>query len=52
VGWIWGIRKAGEEMQQGSGMSQTGIQIWGVFVRFVCPVLIFIVLLSIFGIFN
>jgi NSS family neurotransmitter:Na+ symporter len=49
VGWVWGVDKAGEELQRGSTFSRTGIRAWAFFVRYVCPIVIFIVLLSKFG---
>jgi len=50
VGWLWGVDSAGAEMRQGSSMGLAGVRVWGFFVRFVCPVLIFIVLLNVFGV--
>jgi NSS family neurotransmitter:Na+ symporter len=45
VGWVWGIPKAGAEMQQGGRMSDRAVGVWGIFVRWICPVVISIVLL-------
>jgi NSS family neurotransmitter:Na+ symporter len=50
VGWIWGVDKAGAELQQGSSISAGGVRFWGVFIRWICPVVIFIVLLNVFGV--
>ena len=50
VGWVWGMTPAGKEMSEGSGMTDRAIRIWGFFLRFVCPVVIFVVLLNVFGI--
>ena len=50
VGWVWGMTPAGKEMHEGSGMSDAGIRVWGFFLRFVCPVVIFLVLLNVFGV--
>jgi NSS family neurotransmitter:Na+ symporter len=60
IGWVWGIGKAAEEIQKGSpffqskplGLPFTNAQIWGFFIRYICPVFIFIVLLNIFGVFD
>ena len=41
---------AHEEMSEGSGMTDRAVRIWGFFLRFVCPVVIFVVLLNVFGI--
>jgi len=46
VGWVWGYERAGEELKRGSGLTDTGVRVWGFFLRFVCPVMIFIVLLD------
>jgi NSS family neurotransmitter:Na+ symporter len=43
VGWIWGSRKATEEMRSGSD-SRAVLGVWSVLVRFVCPVAIIIIL--------
>jgi NSS family neurotransmitter:Na+ symporter len=48
TGWVWGFRNAGAELQQGGGMSHGAVKVWGVFVRFICPIFIFLVLLSLF----
>ncbi len=52
IGWVWGIDSAGEEIRQGSRLSLRHIRAWGFFIRYICPVVIFIVLLSIFGLFG
>jgi NSS family neurotransmitter:Na+ symporter len=48
AGWVWGYRKAGAELQEGGNMSETGIRIWGFFVRYLCPIFILLVLLGLF----
>jgi NSS family neurotransmitter:Na+ symporter len=50
VGWVWGWRNAAAEIRQGSGITEAGTRIWGIFIAFVCPVVIFIVLLNVFGV--
>ncbi len=52
VGWVWGRRGAAAELKQGSDISEGSISFWWAFVRYVCPVVIFIVLLNIFGVFG
>ncbi|RMI15381.1 MAG: sodium-dependent transporter [Calditrichaeota bacterium] len=60
VAWVWGISKAAEEIQRGSaffqarplGLPFTNAQLWGFFIRYICPVFIFIVLLNVFGVFD
>ncbi len=51
VGWVWGIDAAEKEIVQGSNVSRNVIQLWAVFIRYICPVVIFIVLLNLFGLF-
>jgi NSS family neurotransmitter:Na+ symporter len=48
VGWVWGVSRAGDELRRGSGASEGFIRIWGFFLRWVCPSLIFLVLLGLF----
>ncbi len=50
VGWVWGTREAGEEFRTGSKMGSGGVALWALFVKFVCPVVILIVLLNVFGV--
>ncbi|MEX1054464.1 MAG: sodium-dependent transporter, partial [Rhodothermales bacterium] len=47
VGWVWGVKNAAAEMRDGSNMSPLAEKIWGFFIKFVCPVFIFYVLLNI-----
>jgi NSS family neurotransmitter:Na+ symporter len=49
VGWIWGIGPSGEEICEGSAITHGGVRIWGFFLRWVCPIVILIVLLNLFG---
>ena len=52
VGWVWGKRGAAAELSEGSGITQGSIDFWWIFIRFICPIVIFIVLLNIFGVFG
>lgn len=52
VGWIWGVDKAIAEIREGSGVSPALMAIWSLFIRFICPLVIFIVLLNLFGVFD
>lgn len=47
VGWVWGVKNAAAEMREGSNMSPQAEKIWGFFIKYVCPVFIFYVLLNI-----
>jgi NSS family neurotransmitter:Na+ symporter len=51
VGWVWGAASAGIEFRRGSFMGETAVKVWSVFIQYVCPVVIFIVLLNVFGVF-
>ncbi|MBM4169666.1 MAG: sodium-dependent transporter [Ignavibacteria bacterium] len=45
VGWVWTTRKASEELSLGAeSSSKFLLAIWGVLLRFVCPVVILVVL--------
>jgi NSS family neurotransmitter:Na+ symporter len=48
VGHVWGVAKAGAELREGSDMSERGLRLWGFFLRWICPLFIFLVLLSLF----
>jgi NSS family neurotransmitter:Na+ symporter len=52
VGWIWGVSKARQELRVGSKISERTLAFWSFFIRWVCPVVIFIVLLNLFGTFE
>ena len=52
VGWVWGAEEAARELRKGkfvSGM-KLAVRLWGVAVRFSCPAIIMLILLSLFGI--
>ncbi|HKL88364.1 MAG TPA: hypothetical protein VJ884_05105, partial [Salinibacter sp.] len=46
VGWSWGTGRAIEELQQGSGNTFTGVapKVWSFFLKYVCPIVIAIIL--------
>jgi len=52
IGWIWGVDKAGDEILEGSPEFSTTIKIWGFMIKYFIPVVIFLILLNLFGIFN
>lgn len=52
VGWVWGTKNAEEELAQGSTLGSTVLRFWSIFLKYVCPIVIFIVLLNIFGVFS
>lgn len=52
IGWIWGKKNASEEILQGSpGFAKTQ-KLWVFMIRYFIPLIIFILLLNIFGIFD
>jgi NSS family neurotransmitter:Na+ symporter len=52
VGWVWGIDKAADEIQLGSPAFAATRRFWGFMIRFFIPVVIFLILLNLFGIFD
>jgi NSS family neurotransmitter:Na+ symporter len=52
VGWIWGADKASEEILQGSPSFLVIRKTWSFMIRYFIPVIIFILLLNIFGLFD
>jgi NSS family neurotransmitter:Na+ symporter len=47
VGWVWGTGRASDEIRIGSSVQDSALRLWSIFIRFVCPVVIFLVLLFI-----
>ncbi len=52
VGWVWGANKAAVEVREGSGSPAWLATGWSFFIRYVCPALILLVLLNLFGLFR
>ncbi|MGD9898179.1 MAG: sodium-dependent transporter [Calditrichaceae bacterium] len=52
VGWIWGADKAADEIQLGGSSFAKTRNIWIFMIRYFIPVVIFVILLNLFGIFN
>jgi neurotransmitter:Na+ symporter, NSS family len=50
IGWKWGIQKAVKEIQNGAPNFAPLKNIWGILIKFVIPIVIFIVLLTTLGI--
>jgi len=50
IAWIWGVNKAIAELSHGSPLFVKTAKVWSFFIRYVCPALIFIVLLKVTGI--
>jgi NSS family neurotransmitter:Na+ symporter len=43
IGWVWGIRNAGDEVRANDGEFPLG-RLWSVLIRYVCPVAIVLIL--------
>ena len=52
VGWVWGADKAGEELEQGSPGFARARKFWGFMIRYFIPLVVFLILLNLFGIFD
>jgi len=52
VGWVWSTKNAFEEIKLGASESTINLtRLWPFLIKYVCPAVIFIVLLNIFGVF-
>jgi NSS family neurotransmitter:Na+ symporter len=49
VGWVWGTQRAIAELAEGCDISRPFAWLWSAFVRFVCPLVILVVLANLFG---
>jgi NSS family neurotransmitter:Na+ symporter len=53
VGWIWGRRGPEAELRSGAdGLDPVHVHLWWFFLKYVCPVVIFAILLNVFGVFG
>lgn len=52
IGWIWGADKAADELSLGAESFVQTKKIWMFMIRFFIPVVIFVILLNLFGIFD
>jgi len=52
IGWVWGAKNAAEEIKQGSKTFGAFFSVWVFMMRYFIPVIIFIILLNLFGIFD
>lgn len=52
VGWVWGADNAIDELQQGADGGFTGAlpKLWSVFLKYVCPLIIVVILANIIGV--
>ena len=47
IGWVWGAAPALQELRSGAKFTWQG-DAWAILVKFICPVVIFVILLSLF----
>jgi NSS family neurotransmitter:Na+ symporter len=52
VGWIWGAANAAKEIESGSPFFSKTKSIWIFMIRYFIPIVIFMILLNLFGIFD
>lgn len=52
VGWVWGGSKAANEIDTGSPFFSRTRSIWIFMIRYFIPVVVFLILLNLFGIFD
>jgi NSS family neurotransmitter:Na+ symporter len=52
VGWVWGGRRAANELAQGSDFFARTAGVWVFMIRFFIPAVVFIILLNLFGLFG
>ena len=48
IAWVWGAEKAGTELTLGNPKFKKWVKLWGIMIRFICPIVIFIILLNLF----
>jgi NSS family neurotransmitter:Na+ symporter len=52
VGWVWGAANAAREIESGSPFFSKTKSIWIFMIRYFVPIVIFMILLNLFGIFD
>jgi len=52
VGWVWGAKKAALEIESGSPFFAKSKPVWIFMIRYFIPIVIFMILLNLFGIFD
>lgn len=52
IGWVWGARNAAEEIEIGSKSFRKIRGLWIFMIKYFIPVVVFIILLNLFGIFD
>ena len=52
VGWVWGSKNASDEIQQGAPSFAKHRKYWGFLIRWFIPIVVFMILLNLFGLFG
>ncbi|MBD3223858.1 MAG: sodium-dependent transporter [Caldithrix sp.] len=52
IGWVWGADKAADEIARNSPFFAKTRSVWMFMIRYFIPLVIFLILLNVFGIFN
>lgn len=52
IGWVWGADKAAKELEQGSAHFAKISKIWQIAIKYIIPLVIFIILLNLFKVFE
>jgi NSS family neurotransmitter:Na+ symporter len=52
AGWVWGAPKAADEIEQGAPGFARSRKVWIFMIRWLIPLVIFVILLNLFGIFD
>jgi len=52
VGWVWGADKAADEIGRGSHLFTRTRRVWIFMIRYFIPVVVFLILLNLFGVFS
>jgi len=52
VGWVWGAKKAAMELESSSPFFAKSKPVWIFMIRYFIPIVIFMILLNLFGIFD
>jgi NSS family neurotransmitter:Na+ symporter len=52
IGWVWGTGNAIKEIQKNHRFNPLFLNVWAFLIRYFIPLVIFVILLNIFGIFD
>lgn len=52
TGWVWGVGRASDELEQGAPAFAKTRRFWGFMIRYFIPLVIFLILLNLFKVFG